>query len=498
MLLSLQHLTYTYPSCVDPVLDDLSVALPCGWTGLVGDNGCGKSTLARIVCGLLSPDSGAVTPRLFSVYCEQDASAEPDVLYDFAAAYDHDAVVLRRDLGVEDDWPWRYGTLSCGQQKRLQVACALWQRPDLLVFDEPTNHIDAATREAISSVLGRFKGVGLLISHDRALLDALCSQCLFMAAGRVTARPGGYSQGWGQAALERETATREREKAKRERKRLASEAQRRREEASRSAGKRSCRNLDPRDHDGKGRVKLAVYTGKDGVAGKLSARMEGRLARAEETLAQVRVEKRYEGDLWMRAEPSARKVLYRQSELALALGDRSLLVPPLFIGNTDHIALVGPNGAGKTTLVSEVTRRLDPTVRALSIPQEPTADQCRVALSQLAALDMRSRGRVLAVAAALNSDPDRLMEGGRTSPGEMRKLMLGLGMLDEPELIIMDEPTNYLDLRSVEALENLLAAFPGALLLVSHDTELLKATTSIHWEIIESSPEASVLKVGWQ
>ncbi|WP_302011416.1 ATP-binding cassette domain-containing protein [uncultured Adlercreutzia sp.] len=365
-------------------------------------------------------------------------------------------------------------------------------------MDEPTNHVDVPTREAVTAALARFKGVGLLISHDRALLDALCSQCLFMAAGQVTARPGGYSQGRGQEQLERETAVRQRDQAKRERKRLAGEAQRRREEASRAAGMRSCRNLDPKDHSGKARVKLAVYTGKDGVAGKLSSRMEGRLARAEETLASVKVEKRYDGDLWMRAEPSARKVLHRQSELALALGERRLLVPPLSIGNTDHIALNGPNGAGKSTLVGEVVRRLDPSVRALAIPQEPTAEQCRGALSRLATLDSRSRGRVLAVAAALNSDPDRLVEGDRTSPGEMRKLMLGLGMLDAPELIIMDEPSNYLDLHSVEALERLLAAFPGALLLVSHDAALLEATTSVCWEISESSPETSVLTVGWR
>ena len=83
-------------------------------------------------------------------------------------------MALRRDLDVEDDWPWRHDTLSCGQQKRLQVACALWQRPDLLVMDEPTNHVDVPTREAVTAALARFKGVGLLISHDRALLETDC------------------------------------------------------------------------------------------------------------------------------------------------------------------------------------------------------------------------------------------------------------------------------------------------------------------------------------
>lgn len=497
MQMTLHHLTYTYPSCVDPALADVSATLPCGWTGLVGDNGCGKTTLARVACGLLAPDGGSVAPRLFAVYCEQDASAEPEALYDFAAAYDREAVALRRALGVEENWPWRYDTLSSGQQKRLQVACVLWQQPDLLVMDEPTNHVDAPTRAAIEDALARFKGIGLLISHDRALLDGLCAQCLFMAAGKVTARPGGYSQGRGQATLEHESAARQREQAKRERKRIANEAQRRREEASRSAGMRSCRGMDPKDHDGKGRIKLAIYTGKDGVAGKLSARMDSRLARAEETLASVKVEKRYDGDLWMNAEPSHRKVLHRQPEETLTMGERRLEVPPLLIGNTDHIALTGPNGAGKSTLLRALVQRIDPAVRTLVIPQEPTAEQRRAALGRLAALDSRSRGRVLAVAAALNSDPDRLVEGDQTSPGEMRKLMLGLGMLDAPELIIMDEPSNYLDLHSVEALERLLAAFPGALLLVSHDQALLEATTSIRWTIAEESPAHARLVVGW-
>lgn len=171
-------------------------------------------------------------------------------------------MALRRDLDVEDDWPWRHDTLSCGQQKRLQVACALWQRPDLLVMDEPTNHVVSPPREAVTAALARFKGVGLLISHDRALLDALCSQCLFMAAGQVTARPAATARGAGRSSSSGKRPSARRDQAKRERKRLAGEAQRRREEASRAAGMRSCRNLDPKDHSGKAARQAGRLHGK--------------------------------------------------------------------------------------------------------------------------------------------------------------------------------------------------------------------------------------------
>ena len=261
---------------------------------------------------------------------------------------------------------------------------------------------------------------------------------------------------------------------------------------------RSCRNLDPKDHSGKARVKLAVYTGKDGVAGKLSSRMEGRLSRAEETLASVKVEKRYDGDLWMRAEPSARKVLHRQPELVLALGERRLLVPLLSIGNTDHYRpdrpqwrwqehLGGRGGAAARSV--RAGARYSAGAHRRAVPRRAfSVSDARFAQSRAGAGGGRGaqfRSRSL---------------GGRRAnePGRDAQAHARPRMPDAPELIIMDEPSNYLDLHSVEALERLLAAFPGALLLVSHDAALLEATTSVCWEISESSPETSILTVGWR
>ena len=104
-------------------------------------------------------------------------------------------------------------------------------------------------------------------------------------------------------------------------------------------------------------------------------------------------------------------------------------------------------------------------------------------VGRVAALTPTDRGRVLSMVAQLNSDPDRILEGGRTSPGELRKLMLAEGILRHPALIVMDEPTNHLDLHSTEALERALAAYPGALVLVSHDRRFLSACTSRTWEV---------------
>ena len=491
MQLNLSNIEYTYPLAVEPTIRNVTATFPAGWTGFVGDNGSGKTTLARIVCGLLRPDAGVVSPSLFSTYCAQSTEKAPDNLEDFAVSYDRAAIKLRNELSIGDDWPWRYDMLSCGQQKRLQVACALWSAPDVLVVDEPTNHVDASTRHALFAALSKFKGVGVLISHDRELLDALCSQCLFIANGTAIMRSGGYSQASSQVALERSSAIHVREIAQKEKARTEREAQRRREEA-------------------RAKKRHYIVSGQDGKAGKLSARMQSRLEKAENDVADSKVEKRYDAHVWLDAEPSKRKVLFRMEPGRISVGESLLSLPALFIGNTDHIGLVGDNGSGKTTLVKKIiasisadtssidtslidTSFMDVTAntgcadtRVLYIPQEPDVLQKEKTLKKMRELSSAQRGQVLSIVAQLNSDPDCILEGDTVSPGEMRKLMLALGILESPELLVMDEPTNYLDLGSTEALERLLSVYPGALLLVSHDASLVSSATSTTWRIRKS------------
>lgn len=510
MQLNLSNIEYTYPSAVEPTLRKVTGTLLEGWTGFVGDNGSGKTTLARIVCGLLQPDVGVVSPSLFSTYCAQSANESPSNLFDFAVAYDDLAIRLRNEVSIEDDWSWRFDTLSCGQQKRLQIACALWSTPDVLVVDEPTNHVDASTRHALFTALSKFKGVGVLISHDRELLDALCSQCLFITNGTATMRPGGYSQASSQVALERSSAIHARDIAQKEKAQIKQEVQRRREEASRVQARRSGKGIAKNDSDARAKKRHYIISGQDGKAGKLSARIQSRLEKAEDNVANSKVEKRYDAHVWLDTEPSRRKVLFRMEPGHISVGESLFSFPALFIGNTDHIGLVGDNGSGKTTLIKKIITSISTDIsssdaafanigrvdtKILYIPQEPDIAQKENTLKKIRELPSVYRGQVLSIVAQLNSDPDCILEGDAVSPGEMRKLMLSLGILESPEFLVMDEPTNYLDLGSTEVLERLLSAYPGALLLVSHDASLVSSATSITWRI-QKSEDGYELTVG--
>lgn len=483
MQLTLQSITYTYPSAAEPALRDVSVVFPRGWTGLLGDNGCGKTTLAKIACGQLVPQKGYVTGPSVALLCAQETHVLPDNLFDFAAAYDREARELRRLLAIEDDMPWRYADLSCGEQKKLQIACALWASPDVLVLDEPTNHIDAAARSCLMPVLRRFDGIGIVVSHDRELLDGLVDRCASFEAGAVRVRPGGFTQASAQRDLERESASRERQRAKDQLAKLAAEKERRAREATRADARRSKRRIDPADHSAKAKIDLARVSGQDGKRGRLSAQIEGRLELARGKVDSVRVEKRYDGDLWLDVSPAPRRVLLRSPACELPCGPGVLRLPDLYVGNTDHIAITGSNGAGKSTLLEHLRPLLPQDLPWLDIPQELDQDVARRVVERVRALSAGERGRVLSIVAQLNSDPARVLEGCATSPGELRKLMLALGVLSRPALIVMDEPTNHLDLHSVEALERALAGYPGALLLVSHDVRFLRACTSVRWDI---------------
>jgi ATPase subunit of ABC transporter with duplicated ATPase domains len=484
VFLSFSHVTFGYPGSPDPAFDDLHLTLGRGWTGVVGANGSGKTTLLRLAIGELEFTSGSVLrPPGSARYCPQRTDDEPGGWREFLGTCSSDAFRLRDTLGVQDDWRDRWQTLSHGERKRAQIAVALAGRPDCLVVDEPTNHLDRETRDMVEQALLGFHGIGLLVSHDRDLLDTLCRQCLFLEAGTAVLRPGGYSQGARDAAIDRETLARTRDAATREAGRLQREVVRRREQAAKAERGRSKRGLTKGDHDAREKINVARL--KDSGSGAALRQLEGRLRQAEERAADLSVRRRFALGVTLGGARSPRRTLLHVPQGFLRLSDaRTVSLPSLVIGPGDRIGLQGPNGAGKSTLLRLIVRGMEERgVRVAYIPQEIDASESAEILARFKALPPDALGRAMTLVRRLGSDPARLLQSREPSPGELRKLLLAASIEAQPHIVVLDEPTNHLDLPSVECLESALDGCTSALLMVSHDARFLQTLATRMWHI---------------
>jgi macrolide transport system ATP-binding/permease protein len=476
--------SFTFDTATTPLLMNLTVHFS-GWTGIVGANGAGKTTLLRLATGELTPQQGKIQAPEDAIYCPQRTDTLPSLFTALLQATDGAAQEIKGRLGIAEEWEQRWETLSHGERKRAQIGVALWRQPQVLAIDEPTNHLDTEARQLLIVALRSFQGVGLLVSHDRELLDSLCQQCLFIEPPTATIRPGGVTLGLQQGQQEAEHTRRLAELAKRERMRLEREAVVRREEASRAHKERSKRGLDRKDHDARFRKNLARVTGKDGVAGKLLRQLDGRLEQAQQREEQITVTKTYKLGIWLPGTRSQRNTLFTLLAGALPLGnERWLHFPDLFMRPSARIALTGPNGGGKSTLVRHIVHRLDLSPEQVTyVPQEIAALTARDLIKHIRQLPSQQLGHLMTIVSRLGSRPQRLLETTEPSPGETRKLLLALGITQAPQLVIMDEPTNHLDLPSIECLEEALAECPCGLLLVSHDQYFLGRLTTIRWHI---------------
>jgi ATPase subunit of ABC transporter with duplicated ATPase domains len=485
--LDLHQVSFVYDGASMPIVERLSVQFSPGWTGIVGANGAGKTTLLRLACGLLNPTGGDVSSSRDAVYCPQRTDDAPDAFDVFIESNDPHACELRGRLKIDPAWTSRWHTLSHGERKRAQIGAALWRRPRVLALDEPTNHIDREARLLLEGALRTFHGVGLLVSHDRALLDALCGATLLVDPPGAVLRPGGYTKAMELAEAEQSAARDARQTAKRELARLQREADRRAREASMADAKRSKRHLGPGDSDGRAKIDLARVSGKDGQAGRLSRQLQGRLLRTQGRLDGIRVAKRHELSMELLGEPSRRNLLFALDAAGLSLGEaRTLRIPSLTMRPHDRVAVVGPNGGGKSTLILHIMGRLDlPPERVLYLPQEIDRARGALILASARRLDHATLGQVMSVISCLGSRPQRLLETDDPSPGELRKILLAYGLSRAPNLIVMDEPTNHLDLPSIKLMEDALAGVRCALLLVSHDARFLARLTKTRWEIVE-------------
>lgn len=499
-ILSINTMTFSYDSMIESLFSNVTLHFPEGWTGIVGPNGSGKSTLLLLAAGLLTPVRGSVEGPSHIRYCEQRTDTPPEGLGAFLASKEKGDAVLRDRLGIGDNWLFRWETLSHGERKRAQIGVALHEEPDVLALDEPTNHVDAEARGLLEAALRNFRGIGLLVSHDRDLLDSLCTRCLFLDPPDVVIYTGNYTACAAQREQARISLVHRREQARETLNKLEREFTVRSQKAARADRERSKRGLAYRDHDAREKINRGRVTGKDAVHGKRVRQMEGRIRQAEEQLGAVRIKRAAPNGISLDTRRIRKDTIFYLEPGTLSLGpERALQYPALALRSRDRIALTGSNGTGKSTLIDLCMKAVTiPPERLIYIPQEIPPERAHHAVEEIRNIPAHLRGSIMTIVSRLGSDPERLLRTEEPSPGEIRKLILALGILHSPCCIVMDEPTNHMDLVSVECLEAALDEVECALLLVSHDERFLRRLTSVRWHIESSAPEGKLNVTSWE
>ena len=468
-----------------PVLEAVDLDLADGWVGVVGPNGAGKTTLLHLVAGELTPTSGAVdvVAAVPPVLCRQEVTEPTPEVWAFAWDYDGHAARLRSRLELDPDDLDRWPSLSPGERKRWQIGAALAADPEVLLLDEPTNHLDRGARALLMGVLRDFRGLGVVVSHDRALLDDLTTTTLRVVRGGVEVWTGPYSDArarWDAAdAALREAHDRARREERRMQRLLGDL---RRDRASAETAPRARRRNSPNEPDAReaGR-KFAEQKAEKALANRVRA-VNSRVDRAGADVAEVAaqgLDRQLGGEVGIAHASTGRRWLAAITATELRAGDAVVLRDvDVAVARGDHVHVTGPNGAGKTTLLEALVAAAP---SAGYLPQELDDAASAELLADLRATDLR--GRILGIVATLGVDPDRLLVTDRPSPGEARKLALAGLLASSHDLIALDEPTNHLDLPSTERLEAAVAAFPGAVLLATHDDRLAAATTHLTWTV---------------
>jgi len=475
--LIIKGLTYAYSDAVC-TLDAVDVHLTLGWTGIVGANGSGKTTLLRLIEGQLKPRSGHVSVRPPGRIhrCPQRVSYTDDIA-DFCWDWDKLAQRLRGRLGLEPPQLERWNTLSPGERKRWQIGAALAAQPAVLLLDEPTNHLDREGRDLLLQSLRGFRGIGLVVSHDRTLLDELTEGTLRLR-GTADHFPGPYSEAAAHWALQDRQVFDDWERRSIEEKRLQkrlADKRRARHEAERKMSSRY-RMKGPKDSEARSTAAKARAAHGEARLSQAVRKVRGQLERHREEV-RPDLPRTLGRSVFVNFQTSRRNPVFQLQTSELKAGDHAVLQDvDVAVERTDRIRLAGANGAGKTTLLEALA-----TADGLYLPQE--LESAGELLAAVRSRPVEERGRILQIVAALGVDPARLLSSEAPSPGEARKLALADALGRHVPALLLDEPTNHLDLPSIERLEATLRAYPGALLLVSHDDAFAAAVTDVTWRI---------------
>ncbi len=394
-------------------------------------------------------------------------------------------------LDIKHEWINRWETLSHGERKKVQIACALWSQPNLLAVDEPTNHLYHETKMKIEETLKSYNGIGLIVSHDRDLMERLCDQFLFIDNSIIDFRSGKLSEILTQKNLENKSSLKLLETKKSEMQKLEKEYKRRSVVFEKLNKKSSKKNIAKKDFDAKAKIDLARLTGKDITAARLKKQMSKRLNKTQSEIDNIKIKREYETGISISNSVTKRNYLLNMKKGVLKLSNRKeLAYKDLLINPSDKISLTGKNGSGKSTIIKKIIKNINADKENITyIPQEISIEETEKIVNEIKGLSNNNLGKLMIIISRLGSDAKRILNTELPSPGETRKLLLGLGITKNPHIIIMDEPTNHMDLVSIECLENALAEVKCALLLVSHDKKFLKTLTNIEWKIIGGDDE---------
>ncbi len=465
-----------------PILswEDLSLHQGAGWLyqgldlhiaprdrlALIGRNGAGKTTLLKLISGAVEADRGtrSVQPGTRIISLEQDPSfAGYPTLMDFALAGTdapprHAVEAIAGQLGIDLARPSE--TASGGERRRAALARALASEPDLLLLDEPTNHLDIAAIDWLESWLLRYNGAFMTISHDRTFLTRLTKATLWLDRGALRRKEVGFG---GYEAWEDQV--------------YADEA----------------RNADRLD----ARLKLEAHWLERGVTARRK-RNQGRLAKLWEMRAQRAAMLSPQGTakLKLGTDDVKTKSVIVADKVTKRFGERAIVKDfSLRIQRGDRIGIVGANGAGKTTLLKMLTGELEPDEGQITLAKSLSGvmiDQQRSLLSPekrvrdvLADgsdwIDVRGeRKHVHGYLKDFLFDPGLIdAKVGTLSGGERSRLLIAREFARLSNLLVLDEPTNDLDLETLDLLQEVIADYDGTVLIVSHDRDFLDRTVTI-------------------
>jgi ATP-binding cassette subfamily F protein uup len=431
---------------------------------LVGRNGSGKSTLLRIAAGLIEPDGGEIfrQPGTRIAYLEQVPNFGGAArVIDYAAAggaEEHKAAASLDELGLSPEAD--PATLSGGEGRKAALARVLAEEPDILLLDEPTNHLDLPSIEWLEERLSQFRGAFVLISHDRAFLRRLAAGCLWLDRGAIRRLDKGFTafEEWSEKILaEEEVTQRKLDKLIEQETQWSREgiSARRTRNQGRLRRLHSMRSERAQRVQQTGRADLAVETGQ--ASGSLV------------------VEAKNITKIWPQPDGSER-VAIRDFSTRIMRGDK--------------IGVIGPNGAGKTTLLKILTGVLAPDSGTIRLGTNLTpvyVDQSRSSLDPEATLwdtlcegggdQVIVRGKPRHVVSYLRDFLFRESQARQPvkalSGGEQCRLLLARALAKPSNLLILDEPTNDLDMETLDLLQEIVSDYDGTVLLVSHDRDFL-------------------------